>query len=303
MGLKTKMKIFSADGIDIEYETFGVSTDPAVLLVMGLGAQLIHWDASFCEQVAASGKFVIRFDNRDAGLSYKCEGSEVDIGALLTAFFVGGDLPDVPYTLSDMANDAFGLLDVLEIEKAHVVGASLGGMIAQTMAIERPNRLLSLTSMMSMTGNPDNFEIDDEAFALLLTPSPSSRSDYIENAAAYEVWSSKKYFDLKRAKEVAAVTYDRCNYPDGVVRQLAAAVASGNRESDLERLEIPTLVIHGRDDRLIGPSSGFRTAELIPGSSLLLLSDMGHDMPRQLWPIIIGALEVHFARIGKIEFG
>ena len=202
-----------------------------------------------------------------------------------------------------MANDAFGLLDALGIEKAHVVGASLGGMIAQTMAIERPNRLLSLTSMMSTTGNPDNFEIDDEAFTLLLTPSPSSRSDYIEHAAAYEVWSSKKYFDLKRAKEVAAVTYDRSNYPDGVVRQLAAAVASGSREAELERLRIPTLVIHGRDDRLIGPSSGFRTAELIPGSSLLLLSDMGHDLPRQLWPMIIGALEVHFDCSGKVEMG
>jgi pimeloyl-ACP methyl ester carboxylesterase len=297
------MKILSADGLDIEYETFGVSTDPSVLLVMGLGAQLIHWDASFCEQIAASGKYVIRFDNRDSGLSSKCEGSEVDLEALLNAFFVGGDLPEVPYTLSDMANDAFGLLDALGIEKAHVVGASLGGMIAQTMAIERPNRLLSLTSMMSTTGNPDNFEIDDEAFTLLLTPSPSSRSDYIEHAAAYEVWSSKKYFDLKRAKEVAAVTYDRSNYPDGVVRQLAAAVASGSREAELERLMIPTLVIHGRDDRLIGPSSGFRTAELIPGSSLLLLSDMGHDLPRQLWPMIIGVLEVHFARSGKFDVG
>ena len=297
------MKILLADGIDIEYETFGVSTDPSVLLVMGLGAQLIHWDASFCEQIAASGKYVIRFDNRDSGLSSKCEGRKVDLEALLTAFFVGGDLPKVPYTLSDMANDAFGLLDALGIEKAHVVGASLGGMIAQTMAIERPNRLLSLTSMMSMTGNPDNFEIDDEAFTLLLTPSPSSRSDYIEHAAAYEVWSSKKYFDLKRAKQVAAVTYDRSNYPDGVVRQLAAAVASGSREAELELLEIPTLVIHGRDDRLIGPSSGFRTAELIPGSSLLLLSDMGHDLPRQLWPMIIGALEVHFDCSGKVDVG
>jgi len=279
--------------MEFEYETFGRPSDPAVLLVMGLGAQLIHWPERFCQMLAEGGYRVIRFDNRDAGLSTKFDGVEVDFLGLVAAALEGQTVVNAPYDLSDMAEDGFGILDELGIEEAHIVGASLGGMIAQTMAIDEPERVISLTSIMSATGSREVVDIPDDSLGLLLTPAPTERSEYLDYSANYAIWCSKKYFDADLAREYAAASYDRSYYPDGSGRQIAALLASGDREALLAELQVPTLVVHGRDDRLLLPSFGERTAEIIPGSNFLLLSDMGHDLPEQLWPVIVDAILSH----------
>ena len=279
--------------MEFEYETFGRPSDPAVLLVMGLGAQLIHWPERFCQMLADGGYRVIRFDNRDAGLSTKFDGVEVDFLGLVAAALEGQKVVNAPYDLSDMAQDGFGILDELGIEEAHIVGASLGGMIAQTMAIDDPERVISLTSIMSATGSREVVDIPDESLGLLLTPAPTERSEYLDYSANYAIWCSKKYFDADLAREYAAASYDRSYYPDGSGRQIAALLASGDREALLAELQVPTLVVHGRDDRLLLPSFGERTAEIIPGSNFLLLSDMGHDLPEQLWPVVVDAILSH----------
>ena len=179
------------------------------------------------------------------------------------------------------------------IERAHVVGASMGGMIAQTMAIEHPHRVLTLTSMMSTTGEPEFGRSTAEARQALLTPPPADRAGYVEAAARAAVWRSKRYPDLAGARELAGESYDRCYAPAGVTRQLAAMIASGSRAEGLARLRTPTLVMHGLDDTLIEPSGGERTAALIPDARLLLLEDMGHDRPEPLWPQICGAILEH----------
>jgi len=279
--------------MEFEYETFGRPSDPAVLLVMGLGAQLIHWPERFCQMLADGGYRVIRFDNRDAGLSTKFDGVEVDFLGLVAAALEGQKVINAPYDLSDMAEDGFGILDELRIEEAHIVGASLGGMIAQTMAIDEPERVISLTSIMSATGSREVVDIPDDSLGLLLTPAPTERSEYLDYSANYAIWCSRKYFDADLAREYAAASYDRSYYPDGSGRQIAALLASGDREALLAELQVPTLVVHGRDDRLLLPSFGERTAEIIPGSNFLLLSDMGHDLPEQLWPVVVDAILSH----------
>tara|TARA_B100001250_G_scaffold410158_1_gene436021 strand:- start:366 stop:1256 length:891 start_codon:yes stop_codon:yes gene_type:complete len=279
--------------MEFEYETFGRPSDPAVLLVMGLGAQLIHWPERFCQMLADGGYRVIRFDNRDAGLSTKFDGVEVDFLGLVAAALEGQKVVSAPYDLSDMAEDGFGILDELGIEEAHIVGASLGGMIAQTMAIDEPERVISLTSIMSATGSREVVDIPDDSLGLLLTPAPTERSEYLDYSANYAIWCSRKYFDADLAREYAAASYDRSYYPDGSGRQIAALLASGDREALLAELQVPTLVVHGRDDRLLLPSFGERTAEIIPGSNFLLLSDMGHDLPEQLWPVVVDAILSH----------
>ena len=279
--------------MELEYETFGSPEDPALLLVMGLGAQLIHWHTKFCQMLADGGFQVIRFDNRDAGLSTKLDGVEVDFLALVAAALEGQEVSGTPYDLSDMSDDAFGILDDLGIEQAHIVGASLGGMIAQTMAIEQPSRVMSLTSIMSSTGTREIMGIPDDSLALLLAPAPTERSAYLEYSDQYSIWCSKKYFDAELAREYAATSYDRSHYPEGSGRQIAALLASGDREPDLAEMNVPTLVIHGRDDRLILPLLGERTADVIPGSNYLLVSDMGHDLPEPLWGVVVDAVLSH----------
>jgi pimeloyl-ACP methyl ester carboxylesterase len=283
----------SLGSIELEYDTVGSSDDPAILLVMGLGAQLIHWPDDFCRMLANGGFHVVRFDNRDAGLSTKLDGVEVDFLALVAAALEGQEVADTPYELSDMSDDAFGVLDALGIQQAHVVGASLGGMIAQTMAIERPDRLISLTSIMSATGARKVIDIPDDSLMLLLAPVPTEREEYLDYSAQYEIWCSKKYFDPQLVREHAAIAYDRCHYPDGSGRQIAAMLASGDRELALAELTVPTLVIHGRDDQLLLPILGMRTAEVIPASNFLLLSDMGHDLPEALWPVLVDSILSH----------
>jgi pimeloyl-ACP methyl ester carboxylesterase len=277
-------------GIELEYETFGSPDDPALLLIMGFTAQLISWDDGLCARLAAGGHYVIRYDNRDCGLSTCLDGTEVNLMAVINAAVSGEPLPPVPYTLSDMAGDAVGLLDHLRIPRAHVMGASMGGMIAQTLAIEHPTRVASLISIMSMTGELEYGAATAEAMAVLMSTPPADRAEAIRRTADVAVFCSKRYFDLGLAQEQTARAFDRHFYPEGAPRQLAAIYASGARGDALRDVTAPTLVIHGRDDTLITPSGGQRTAELVPGATLLLVADMGHDLPAPLWPVVTGTI-------------
>ncbi len=283
-------------GIELEYDTFGSPADPTVMLVMGFTAQMTAWDERFCELIASHGRHVVRFDNRDCGLSTKLDGQHIDATAVMQAVIGGTDLPPVPYTLTEMGADGIGLLDHLGIERAHVVGASMGGMIVQTMAIEHPHRLASATSIMSTIGDLAYGKPSPEALGVLLAPPPPDRDEYIARAADYAVWSSKRYFDVENASVMAAAAFDRSFYPEGATRQLAAIYASGDRSAHLPAVTVPTLVIHGLDDTLISPCGGRRTAELVPGATLLEITDMGHDMPEPLWATIVGAIIDHTHR-------
>lgn len=290
------MPIAASNGIELCFETFGDRSDPALLLVSGYTSQLLGWDEGLCAELAARGRFVIRFDNRDVGLSTKLDGQHVDIGAVLAASMGAGTMPEVPYRLSAFADDAFGLLDHLGIDAAHIMGMSMGGMIVQTMAIEHPERVLSMVSVMSTTGEPDYFQSVPEVMKALMTPPPADRAGFIAHASnTAKLFSSPRYFDQARAEEKAAAGYDRCFYPEGAVRQLAAIRSSGDRAEALRTLDVPTLVIHGRQDTLILPKGGERTAELVPGANLLLLHDMGHDLPQPLWPLLVDAVVSHTA--------
>ncbi|MFF7329758.1 alpha/beta fold hydrolase [Streptomyces sp. NPDC008150] len=284
--------------VSIAYDHFGDREDPPVLLVMGFGAQMIAWDEGFCRELAARGRYVIRYDNRDSGLSTKFDEHPVDVGrfvATVRAGDINAALAMAPYTLRDMADDGLALLTALGVERAHVVGASMGGMIAQTMAITHPERVLTLTSMMSTTGEREYGRPAPEAQAVLFEPRPADREGYIAAAERELVWASRRYGDAAALRELAAASYDRANYRAGVGRQLAAMTLGGSRADGLRALRVPTLVIHGLDDTLIDPDGGRRTAELVPGAELLLVPDMGHDRPRELWPEIIDALADHTA--------
>ncbi|CAB4533825.1 unannotated protein [freshwater metagenome] len=273
--------------IEIEYETFGDPKNPALILMEGHGAQMVKWDTEYCKMFAAKNLYVIRFDNRDCGLSTKFDGIEVDLGAVLKAALLEETVPPVPYTLSDMAGDVVGLLDFLKIDRAHIFGVSLGGMIAQVLTIEHPTRVRSLISVMSMSGEPEFGQSTPEAIGALLSESPSDRSGYIEHSIVYQVYHSKKYRSDEFSKTSAARDFDRMYYPQGSTRQLAAVYASGRRTEQLRAIKTPTLVIHGKDDTLISPSGGERTAELIPNAKLVLVNDMGHDMPKPLWGYLV----------------
>jgi pimeloyl-ACP methyl ester carboxylesterase len=291
-------QLTTASGIALEYETFGSPSDPPLLMVAGFGMQLIEWPLAFCELLAAGGRHVIAFDNRDSGLSQKFEGQGGALQHVLAAAGAG-DAEAVhrlaPYTLGDMSGDAFGLLTALGIERAHVLGVSMGGMIAQTMAIEHPERVLTLTSIMSTTGEPEYGQSSPEAMAALMTPSPPDRDGYIAASARWLTWRSRRYPEAEAVGALAAESYDRSYYPAGGPRQLAAMVASGSRADALRHLQVPTLVIHGLDDVLIAPSGGERTAALVPGAELRLVEDMGHDRPPALWPQLQGAILAHTA--------
>lgn len=281
-----------SSGIQLEYDTFGSPEDPALLLVMGLGAQMTTWETGWCELLASHGRYVVRFDNRDVGLSTQIDG-KMDVGALMLAAITGGELPDVPYTLSDMAADAIGLLDHLGIGRAHVVGVSMGGMITQTMAIENPERLISATSIMSSVGDQAYGQPAPEAMGVLLAPPVFTRAEIVDRSANLAVVASKRYFDPVAARQRAGEAFDRSFTPNGFGRQIAAIFASGDRSAALANVHVPMLVIHGLDDKLITPSGGRRTAALVPGAHLLELADMGHDLPPQQWPLVISAIIGH----------
>mgnify|MGYP003344413174 CR=1 FL=1 len=276
--------------IEVEFDTFGSATNPALLLIMGFGAQMVAWDAEFVQMLADRGLFVIRFDNRDCGLTTKLDGVEVDAGAVVAAALTEQPMPPVPYTLSDMAADAVGLLDHLGIAKAHIMGASMGGMIAQVFAIEHPTRTASLISVMSMPGEPETMQSAPEAMNALMSIPPSDRAGYIEHSLVYQAFQSKKYRSDELSRKNAARDFDRSFYPQGSPRQMAAIYASGRRTEALAALRVPTLVLHGNDDTLISPVAAKRTAEIIPGAQLVMVDDMGHDIPQPLWPLVVDTI-------------
>ena len=283
--------------IELEYDHFGNPTDPALLLIMGFTAQMVAWDEEFCKQLADRGHFVIRFDNRDCGLSTKLHGVPSNSDAVIMAAMMETEMPPVPYTLSDMAADAMQVLDHLNIERAHIMGASMGGMIAQTVAIEHPHRVKTLISVMSQPGELTVGQPTQEAMELIVTPAPSDRDEYIAFAPKWQLWQSKKYRSDELSIKAAIRDFDRSNYPEGGPRQMAAIYASGSRAEGLQKLQVPTLVIHGTEDQLITPSGGERTAELIPNSTLLMVEDMGHDLPQPLWPLYLDAISKHTALV------
>ena len=286
-----------SNGIESAYETHGDPGDEPLLLVMGLGAQLILWPVELVEALVDRGFYVVRYDNRDVGLSTKIEGEGgVNIAAQFMAGLQGQPVEST-YLLSDMAADGIGVLDHLGIESAHIVGASMGGMIAQTMAIEHPSRVRTLTSIMSTTGDVGVGQPTPEAIQALLSPMATTRDEAIARSVeTSRIICSPVHFDEVQARKRAEEAYDRCFHPEGVARQLLAILASGSRADGLTALDVPTLVIHGSLDPLVTLSGGERTAELIPGAELLVLEEMAHDLPLALLPQLVDAITALAAR-------
>jgi pimeloyl-ACP methyl ester carboxylesterase len=281
----------ASNGIEIFYETFGDPEDPTVLLVMGLGSQMIQWPTEMCEGLVDRGFHVVRFDNRDAGLSTWFDEHPIDIVAVFTAV-LSGEPYEVPYQISDMAADAVGLLDHLEIPAAHVVGASMGGMIAQTIAIEHPQRVLSLTSIMSTTGDPDVGAPTPEVVQHFLSTPPLPGDGEEEEAVEREMETrrliaSPDHIDEDVLRAQAEAVCARGHNRVGLLRQLAGIAVSPSRTESLGQVTVPTLVVHGDADPLVTVSGGHRTAEAVPGAELLIIEGMGHDLPPVFLPQII----------------
>ncbi|MGB0112483.1 MAG: alpha/beta hydrolase [Ilumatobacteraceae bacterium] len=283
------MPTIAANDIEICYESFGPEDAPPLLLVMGLGAQMTAWTPGLISELLDRGFRVIRFDNRDAGLSSKSEGDAPNVMALYAAS-AAGEPVEAPYTLSLMAADAVALLDALDIPAAHIAGASMGGMIVQMMAIEHPDRVISMTSIMSTTGAADVGQPDPEAMGALLAPAPTTRTEAIEQNVAGGRIVGGSLFNEELARAAAAEAYDRSFNPAGFAFQIAAIAATGDRTERLAEVDVPTLVIHGREDSLISLSGGEATAATIPGADLLVLSRMGHDLPPFYWPQVADAI-------------
>jgi len=250
--------------VEIHYETFGDAGDPALVLVNGLSSQCINYAAEWCELFVAEGYRTIRMDNRDVGLSSKVEEG---------------------YTLADMADDVLAVLDAEGIDRAHVMGLSMGGMIAQRLAIDHPDRLITMTSVMSRTGEPGFGDSTPEALAFLTAAPAASRQEYIDNhVAAIGVYgSTPEWIDDDETRARAAAAYDRCFHPAGVARQMDAAMRDGSRDEGLRAVTVPTLVMHGSRDTLIQPSGGRHTAEVVPDARYVEIEGMGHDYPRAVW--------------------
>jgi pimeloyl-ACP methyl ester carboxylesterase len=282
--------------VELCYETLGDPSDPALLLVMGLATQMLAWNAEFCEALAGRGFHVIRFDNRDVGRSQRIDGAPPTLLQLLRR-----DKRAATYTLEDMAGDAVGLLDRLGIEHAHVVGASMGGMIAQLVAIRHPERVSSLVSIMSNTGARWRGQPSPRLYPVLLKRPPRDREGYVRHSAwaLRQIGSPGFPLDEDELRRLAERSYDRGLNPAGASRQLAAIVAAADRTSALRTLAVPTLVIHGTADRLIAPSGGRATARAVPGARLLMIEGMGHDHPRGAWPVLLDAIEQNAARAGE----
>ncbi|MFX1572750.1 MAG: alpha/beta fold hydrolase [Promethearchaeota archaeon] len=286
------------NNIEIEYETFGNPSDKPLLLVMGLGGQMIAWDKEFIQFFLDRGFYVIRYDNRDVGLSTKFEEAGRPNIMKAIAAMQRGETIEAPYSLEDMADDAIGILNALKIDKAHICGASMGGMIAQIITFRHPNRVLSLTSIMSTTGNPDLPQPTSEAMQVLVTPAPTERSAYIENSLKVGrlLYGSGFPFNEERSRKIAEKVFDRCFYPLGFGRQLLAILANGDRRSKLSSIKVPTLVIHGGDDPLVPLEGGKETAKSIPGAELLIIDGMGHSLPPEIWGQISDAIAENAAK-------
>ena len=283
------------NGIDIEYVTEGDPAKPPMLLVMGLGAQLTAWPQGFVD-ILRQRFFIVRFDNRDCGLSTKFHQAP-SLGSFIVAFF-GGEAPVPPYRIEDMADDAAALLEHLGIERAHVVGVSLGGMITQALAINHEDRFLSAASIMSTTGDWTVGTPSGEAVTALLRPAATSREEYVEGSLqGSRVIGSPAYpSDEGFLRERAAAAYDRAYCPEGTARQIAAILGSSDRTEGLHGVRIPFLVIHGEDDPLLAVSGGRATAAAVSGSELLVFPGMGHDLPEQLWTSITDAIVANTER-------
>jgi pimeloyl-ACP methyl ester carboxylesterase len=280
--------------IEIAYETFGRREDPPVVLVMGLATQMIGWPDDFCRELAGRGHFVVRFDNRDIGLSTHLH----DAGAPDMMAVFGGDHSSVAYALTDLADDTVGLLDALGLDGVHLVGASMGGMIAQLVALRAPERVRTLTSIMSTTGDPTVGGASDAALALMLRPPAGDRDGAVQRVVdTYRVVGSPGFeFDEAALRDRAGLSFDRAYDPAGVARQLAAVVTTPDRTHDLKALPMPCLVIHGADDALVDVSGGRATAAAIPEAGLLVVDGMGHDLPRAVWPQLIERMTALFGR-------
>ena len=291
----------AANGIQIEYEAFGEPDSPALLLIIGIIGQLTFWDEELCQQLAQQGHYVIRFDNRDAGLSSKIEEAGVPDIMQTIETLRKGETINPPYTIEDMADDAVGLLDALGIEKAHICGMSMGGMIAQTIAINYPMRVLSLTSIYSRTGDPEEPQPEPEARKFLLAPPPQEREAYIEHGIKlFSTISGPGFpYDEEWLRNFVAQSYDRAFNPEGVARQLVAILAQKNRRPELKSLSAPALIIHGSDDPLVLVEGGKNTAADIPGAELMIIDGMGHDLPHGgAWPKIIDVIADFIQKIG-----
>jgi pimeloyl-ACP methyl ester carboxylesterase len=292
------VELAQANGLTIAYEEFGERGDPPVLLIMGIGSQMIGWPEGFCAELARRGHHVVRFDNRDAGEStHLHDAGKVDVTAVL-----GGDRSSARYTLSDMADDAAALLDALDVQMAHVVGASMGGMIAQTFALDHPERVRSLTSIMSTTGDSSLPQATPEATAVLLQPAARSRDELVRRAveSARVLGSPGFEMDEEYLRERAGRSWDRGYDPPGFGRQLAANYPSGDRTERLRTLRVPTLVIHGGDDPLIRVEAGRATADAIEGAELVVIDGMGHDMPRGTWPQVVDPIAALVERVERV---
>jgi len=293
----------SVNGIELCYETFGAPEDPALLLIMGLGGQMIWWDDELCRLLAAEGFHVIRFDNRDCGRSTVLHDAPLPKARHLRK----RDPRAAAYSLDDMASDAIGLLDHLGIRAAHVAGVSMGGMIAQALAIRYPQRVLSLCSISSTTGDPSVGKTKWRLYPVLFRPLPKDRAPHIDAFArmAKKIGSRRKYApDMDQVRDLAGRSFDRGFWPEGTQRQFAAAVTAPNRTPLLRDVRVPALVVHGESDGLVGPSGGRATAEAIPGAKLVTIKHMGHDLPRQIWPQLVSEIADNAARAtGAIAVG
>jgi pimeloyl-ACP methyl ester carboxylesterase len=273
--------------VTLAYETFGEQGRPPLVLIMGLGAQMVAWHRDFCEALAI-GRYVVRFDNRDVGESQWLEGVP-DLAAC-----AAGDTSSAVYALEDMADDTAGLLDVLGLESAHILGASMGGMIAQTLAIRHPGRVRSLISIMSTTGEPGIAAPTEAATAVLMSPPATNREEAMERALAANVVIGSPGFrrNEQDIRDRAAQAWDRGVNAEGFLRQVGAVYASGDRTEALRSLDVPTLVVHGEDDPLIPLPAGLATAAAIPDADLWVVPGLGHDLPRPLWPDLIARIGV-----------
>lgn len=284
------MPVANLGGIDIVYEDHGAPEDPPLLLIAGLGNQMHFFEDDFVQALTDRAFRVIRFDNHDSGLSTGFD-QEVDLGALVEQLATGGDM-SAPYTVGDMAGDVVALLGHLDIGRAHLLGVSLGGMIAQCVAIEHPERVQSLTLLSSTTGSPDVGQPTPEAVEAMLAPGPGTDREAIIEADVNtrRVWASTEHFDEDWTRQYFARAYDRSHRAGGVARQLAAVLSEADRESALALLTVSTLVAHGTEDKLISPDGGARLAEVIPGAVLLELDGMGHDLPPHYWAPLIESI-------------
>jgi pimeloyl-ACP methyl ester carboxylesterase len=290
------MTTLKANGINLSYNSFGDNNAAAILLIAGLGTQMIRWTVPFCENLVARGYRVIRFDNRDAGCSsHFTDYPAPDFGALATAL-AAGQRPSVPYTLHDMASDAIGLLDALGIERAHLVGRSMGGMIAQVAASKYPKRIWSLTSIMSSTGNPRLPSASQEVMAMLTARAPNPLEDeagFLEHSLAFarRIASPGYPFDEQAHRALILEETRRAYDPAGFGRQIAAIAATGDLRPLLARITVPSLIVHGADDALIPAACGKDTASSIRGSEFMLIDGMGHDLPSSLYQTLADGID------------